>query len=75
MRCGAAAADGVAPKRRIVVTGQGVVTSLGQSVEEFYNKLLAGTSGITEIEGFDTSAMGLGLVGRLCPGVGRGVGP
>lgn len=46
--------------RRVVVTGQGVVTSLGQTIETFYSNLLQGVSGISQIEGFDTSAHGIG---------------
>ena len=50
----AAAAAADAPPRRVVVTGQGVVSSLGHSPEEFYMNLLAGRSGISMIEGWDT---------------------
>ena len=39
-----------ASARRVVVTGMGVVSSLGHEHEEFYNNLLAGKSGITLIE-------------------------
>lgn len=38
------------PKRRVVVTGMGVVTALGHEVDTFYNNLLDGKSGITLIE-------------------------
>lgn len=44
------------PKRRVVVTGLGVVSSLGIGVEDFWKNLIAGKSGISEIESFDTSA-------------------
>jgi 3-oxoacyl-[acyl-carrier-protein] synthase II len=44
------------PKRRVVVTGLGVVSSIGIGVEEFWKNLIAGKSGISEIEAFDTSA-------------------
>ena len=44
------------PKRRVVVTGLGVVSSIGIGVEEFWKNLIAGKSGISEIESFDTSA-------------------
>lgn len=40
-------------KRRVVVTGLGVVTSIGDDVDVFYHNLLAGVSGISEIESFD----------------------
>ncbi len=52
----AAAAADAKPQRRVVVTGQGVVTSLGHTPDEFYNNLLAGKSGISMIEGWDTGA-------------------
>ena len=42
-------------KRRVVVTGLGVVTSLSRSVEELWKAILAGKSGIHEIKLFDTS--------------------
>lgn len=41
--------------RRVVVTGLGVVSSLGIGWEEFWKNLLAGKSGISRIESFDTS--------------------
>ena len=42
-------------KRRVVITGLGVVSSIGIGVEEFWKNLIAGRSGISEIESFDTS--------------------
>ena len=42
--------------RRVAVTGMGCVTSLGQSVDEYYCNLLAGTTGIKTFERFDASA-------------------
>ncbi|MFA5262125.1 MAG: beta-ketoacyl synthase N-terminal-like domain-containing protein, partial [Candidatus Omnitrophota bacterium] len=42
-------------KRRVVVTGLGVISSIGIGVEEFWKNLIAGKSGITDIEAFDTS--------------------
>lgn len=40
-------------QRRVVVTGMGVVTPLGHDLDVFYNNLLEGISGISEIETFD----------------------
>lgn len=42
-------------KRRVVVTGIGVVSCFGNDVDTFYNKLLAGESGIGPIESFDVT--------------------
>lgn len=42
-------------QHRVVVTGMGVVTSLGKDVETFWNSLLAGKSGVSKIESFDVS--------------------
>ncbi len=39
-------------KKRVVVTGMGVVSCFGTDVDVFYNQLLAGKSGIVPIEGF-----------------------
>jgi len=36
-------------RRRVVITGLGVVTSLGENVPEMWENLCAGTSGITMI--------------------------
>jgi 3-oxoacyl-[acyl-carrier-protein] synthase II len=44
-----------ADKQRVVVTGLGVISSIGIGVEEFWKNLIAGKSGISEIESFDTS--------------------
>jgi 3-oxoacyl-[acyl-carrier-protein] synthase II len=41
--------------RRVVVTGLGAVTPLGNTVEELWNSLLNGVSGAAEITRFDTS--------------------
>lgn len=41
--------------RRVVVTGMGVLTPVGNTVEEFWNNLLAGKSGAGPITYFDTS--------------------
>jgi 3-oxoacyl-[acyl-carrier-protein] synthase II len=43
-------------KRRVVVTGLGVVTSLSCQVADLWKRVLAGESGIHEIRLFDTTA-------------------
>lgn len=42
-------------RRRVVITGMGWVTSLGCSLDGVWNDLLAGKSGISTIQRFDTS--------------------
>lgn len=42
-------------KRRVVVTGLGVVSSLSQKVDDLWNRLLAGESGIHPLRLFDTT--------------------
>ena len=41
--------------RRVVVTGLGAVTPIGNSVPEFWQSLREGNNGIGEISYFDTS--------------------
>lgn len=43
-------------RRRVVVTGMGLVTPLGTTLDETWQGILAGRSGVAPIEGFDTSA-------------------
>ena len=41
--------------RRVVITGMGVITPLGNDLEEYWSNLKNGVSGIRTIEAFDTS--------------------
>ena len=41
--------------RRVVITGLGVMTSLGLTVERFWENILAGRSGVSRITAFDPS--------------------
>ena len=40
-------------QKRVVVTGMGVVSPLGHETDVFYNNLLEGVSGVSQIEAFD----------------------
>lgn len=42
-------------KRRVVITGMGCVTSLGDSADSLFYALCAGKSGVSTIQSFDTS--------------------
>lgn len=44
--------------RRVVVTGLGMVSPIGNTVEESWNNALAGKSGIGVITQFDASSFG-----------------
>lgn len=43
-------------RRRVVVTGLGVISSLGIGWREFWKNIMAGKSGISPVTAFDTSA-------------------
>jgi len=43
-------------ERRVVITGLGVVSALGNDVEEFYKRLLSGESAVKPISRFDVSS-------------------
>ncbi len=44
------------PRRRAVVTGLGAITPIGNDAASFWASLLAGTSGVGPISGYDASA-------------------
>jgi 3-oxoacyl-[acyl-carrier-protein] synthase II len=52
-------------RARVVVTGIGVVTSVGIGVDEFWRAILAGHTGISPVESFDTSRYAVHLGGEV----------
>lgn len=58
-------AYGKGAPRRVVITGHGVVSSLGHETDEFYGNLLAGKSGISLIESFDASDFSTQIAGEI----------
>ena len=52
-------------KRRVVVTGLGVVSPVGSTVDSFWAALLAGESGIGPITYFDASAYATKFAGQV----------
>ena len=51
--------------RRVVVTGLGLVSPLGVGVGHVWDRLVAGESGISAIQGFDVSAMPSKIAGQV----------
>ena len=51
-------------KRRIVIAGMGAVTPLGNSVEAFWDGLVAGRNGIGEITAFDCREFSAHIAGQ-----------
>jgi beta-ketoacyl-acyl-carrier-protein synthase II len=49
----------------VVVTGQGVICPLGNTVEEFWKRLIAGESGIGPVTRFDTAAYDTRFAGEV----------
>jgi 3-oxoacyl-[acyl-carrier-protein] synthase II len=56
---------GIADRRRVVVTGMGMVTPLGNDVQSSWDGLVAGRSGIRTIEAFDPSRLASRVAGEV----------
>lgn len=52
-------------KHRVVITGMGMCTPMGRTVEEFWRNLLAGHSGISLISLFDTRSLPVRIGGEV----------
>ena len=52
-------------RKRVVVTGLGAVTVLGASIEQFWNGLVQGRSGIRRITQFDASHLPCQIAGEI----------
>jgi 3-oxoacyl-[acyl-carrier-protein] synthase II len=53
------------PKRRVVVTGLGIISPVGVGMPAAWESILAGRSGITRITRFDASAFGSQIAGEV----------
>lgn len=51
--------------KRVVITGIGVISPIGNSVETFWNNLIEGKSGISTIESFDASDLETRIAGEV----------
>ena len=52
-------------RRRVVVTGLGIISPLGNTVAEAWSRALAGTPGITRISKFDPSRLASQIAGEV----------
>lgn len=52
-------------RRRVVITGMGCITALGQSADSLFTSLCEGRSGISAIESFDPSAYPVRFGGEI----------
>jgi 3-oxoacyl-[acyl-carrier-protein] synthase II len=52
-------------RRRVVITGLGCVTALGDSVDALFSALCAGKSGISNVESFDVTAFPVKFGGEI----------
>jgi 3-oxoacyl-[acyl-carrier-protein] synthase II len=57
--------------RRVVVTGIGIVTSLGVGIEENWQKIIKSKSGISKIDRFDTTHVPNKVAGEIKYGEGK----
>ena len=53
------------PPRRVLITGLGVVSSIGLGREDFFRALAEGRSGISQVESFDVSSLGRQYAGEV----------
>ncbi len=53
------------PERRVVITGMGVVTPVGNGLETFWSNLKNGVSGIRTIDAFDTTEYDCKIGGQV----------
>ena len=51
--------------RRVVVTGMGMLSPVGGTLEESWKNILAGKSGIAPVEGFDTTDFTVKIAGQV----------
>ena len=53
------------PKRRVVITGMGVISPVGNTASDAWVTILSGKSGITPITRFDASALASQIAGEV----------
>ena len=53
------------PKRRVVITGLGIISPVGIGIPTVWQNIIAGKSGITKITRFDASSMAAQIAGEV----------
>ncbi|KAK8938796.1 hypothetical protein KSP39_PZI011197 [Platanthera zijinensis] len=53
------------PKKRVVITGMGLVSVFGNDVDRFYDELLRGANGVNMIDRFDTSELAVKFAAQI----------
>jgi 3-oxoacyl-[acyl-carrier-protein] synthase II len=51
--------------KRVVITGMGIISPIGNDIESFWNNLIEGKSGISMIESFDASDLASRIAGEV----------
>ena len=51
--------------KRVVITGLGTVNTLGSTVEKFWENVKKGTLGVSKIDSFDTTELGVSVAGII----------
>ena len=51
--------------KRVVITGMGTVNPLGNNLETFWENVKKGTLGISKIDAFDTTELGVSVAGII----------
>lgn len=52
-------------RRRVVITGMGIISPVGNSISEVWSNLTAGNSGITQVSRFDTTGLSVTIAGEV----------
>ncbi len=52
-------------RRRVVITGMGTICSLGHNLNDVWNGLIEGKSGISKVEGYDISTLPIQIAGEV----------
>lgn len=51
--------------RRVVITGMGVISPVGNNINDFWNSLVEGKCGIEEIKGYDIDSLPVKVAGQV----------